>query len=119
MPLVFECTIAANQVVAARRVVKADGFWARTRGLIGQANLALGEGLWLAPCRQIHTFLMRFPIDVVFIDKSGVVIRIYTELQPSRLTALIWRAASVLELPAGGSSNIAVGDEMIFREVAP
>jgi uncharacterized membrane protein (UPF0127 family) len=91
----------------------ADRPLARLRGLLGREGLDSGEGLLLRPASSIHTFFMRFPIDVVFLDRALVVLEIHDTIDP-------WRAASqrgakaVLELPAGESSRrgLAVGDQL-------
>jgi len=79
---------------------RADTFRARAKGLLGVRHLDEGDALWLAPCRAVHTFGMRFAIDVVFLDARGKVLRIVPNLPPYRL-AVCLRAASVLELAAG------------------
>jgi hypothetical protein len=81
-----------------------------------------GQGLWIFPTQAIHTFGMRFPIDVVFIDREMRVKRVYQRLAPYRLTTLVWRAQSVIELPSGSlaGTNTAVGDELqILRREEP
>jgi len=83
----------------------ADTFWARMRGWLGRRRLDEGEALWLLPCRAVHTLGMRMPIDVVFLDTRGVVVRVVSALPPGR-AALCWRAASVLELAAGTMRQI-------------
>ncbi len=77
-----------------------------------------GEALVIRKCRQVHTFGMRFPIDVVFIDRRGRVIRICPELPPRRLSPVAWRARDAIELPAGasGASRTAVGDAIRFEK---
>ncbi|SRR5260370_42304703 len=92
----------------------ADTPHARRTGLLKQDKLNPGEGLWIYPTQAIHTFGMRFPIDVVFIDRQMRVRRIYHQLAPFRLTSLVWSAQSVLELPSGSlaSTQTAVGDEL-------
>jgi len=79
---------------------RADTFRARAKGLLGVPHLDDVQALWLAPCRAVHTFGMRFAIDVVFLDARGKVLRIVPNLPPYRL-AVCLRAASVLELAAG------------------
>ena len=82
------------------RLLVADSPLARMRGLLGRRALPSGEGLLLRPAGSVHTAFMRFPIDVVFLDREGAVVGIAPELRP-------WRAAgrrgarAVLELPAG------------------
>jgi uncharacterized protein len=87
----------------------------RLRGLLGRKGLEAGEGLLLRPASSIHTCFMRFPIDAVFVDRDGTVVRITRELRP-------WRAAgrrgarAVLELAAGECERRGVkqGDRLVF-----
>ena len=98
----------------ASNVEVADTPRARRIGLLKRDSLNPGQGLWIFPTQAIHTFGMRFPIDVVFIDRQLRVKRIYHRLAPFRLTSLVWSAQSVLELPSGclASTNTSVGDEL-------
>lgn len=70
-------------------------------GLMGRASLESGAGLWLSPCRSIHTWFMRFAIDVIFMDRSGTVLRIARAVRPWRLVWAPWGTHSVLEVAAG------------------
>jgi uncharacterized membrane protein (UPF0127 family) len=72
----------------------------RMRGLLGRSELPLGEGLLLSRAPAIHTFFMRFAIDVVFVDREMVVVGIESKVPPWRVVARR-RAWAVLELPAG------------------
>lgn len=94
----------------------ADTPRARRVGLLKHAALRPGEGLWIYPSQAIHTFGMRFPIDVIFLDRQKRVKRVYHRLPPFRLTRLVWKATSVLELASGtlASSRTEVGDELQF-----
>ena len=107
----------------ASHVELADSPRARRRGLLRRDKLNPGQGLWIFPTQAIHTFGMRFPIDVVFIDRQLRVKRIYHQLAPFRLTSLVWSAQSVLELPSGSlaGTNTSVGDELQIspREESP
>jgi hypothetical protein len=100
-------TLAAN-------VQLADTPRSRRIGLLRHKSLEPGNGLWIYPTQAIHTFGMRFPIDVAFLDRRLRVKRIYHALAPFRLTSLVWGAKSVLELPSGSlaSTGTAVGDEL-------
>ena len=91
----------------------ADHSLARLRGLLGREGLDPGEGLLLRPASSIHTFFMRFPIDVVFLDRELVVLGIHDTIDPWR-TASERGAKVVLELPAGESSRrgLTVGDQL-------
>ena len=98
----------------------ADTPQSRRVGLLKHKSLAAGEGLWIIPTQAIHTFGMQFPIDVVFLDSSLVVKRIYENLRPWRLTTFVWGAQSVLELPSGSLSGTGtvVGDQLQFSRHA-
>lgn len=98
----------ANQTVNLRaedgnvceRCVVADRPWARMRGLLGRSDLPRGEGVILRPARSVHTFFMRFAIDVVFLDENDIVVEVVHELRPWR-AAGVKGARSVVELAAG------------------
>ena len=98
------------------KVHLADTPHSRRVGLLNHENLEQGEGLWIFPTQAIHTFGMKFSIDVVFLDSSLSVKRVYQSLPPSRLTRFVWRAKSVLELPSGSlaGTGTAVGDKLQF-----
>lgn len=99
--------------IVCERCTLAESPLTRLRGLLGRDGLEPGEGLLLRPASSVHTYFMRFPIDVVFLDRALVVVGIADGLDP-------WRAASrrgakaVLELPAGESSRrgLVVGDQL-------
>ncbi len=83
------------------RVALADGIWSRTRGLLGVRRLGPNRGLLLAPCSAVHTFFMRFPLDLFFLDHSGLVVRIVRDLVPFRFAQGGALACSVLEIESG------------------
>ena len=96
--------VRGDEVLATAEV--ASGRRARARGLVGRSAL---EGvLVLRPCRQVHTFGMRFPIDVAFCDESGRVLRCVT-LRPGRVSRLVVRAAFVVEAEAGAFARWRLG----------
>jgi uncharacterized membrane protein (UPF0127 family) len=72
----------------------------RRKGLLGRDSLADGEGLWIVPCEAVHTFWMRFPIDLVYLDRRHRVVKALSNVRPWRLSGCL-RAHSVVELPAG------------------
>jgi uncharacterized membrane protein (UPF0127 family) len=94
----------------AERVYVAAGLLSRLRGLIGHPPLEAGEALWIRPCTGVHTFFMKTPIDVVFLDAEGTVVAV-ERLRPWRLGRVYLRAASAIELPAG-AAQVAVGDRV-------
>ncbi|HLD40830.1 MAG TPA: DUF192 domain-containing protein, partial [Candidatus Omnitrophota bacterium] len=77
--------LTKNTVVAQNAGI-ADNLFSRMRGLLGRKSLNLQEGLILRPCNSIHTFFMRFPIDVVFLDRYDLIIKVYHSLSPWRLS---------------------------------
>ncbi|MCS6862466.1 MAG: DUF192 domain-containing protein [Abditibacteriales bacterium] len=103
------CMLVARCVVAAHPL-------ARVRGLLHRRSLAEDEGLLLTPCNNIHTWFMRFPIDVVFLGAGGEVLRVVHMLPPFRVRACWRRARAVLELPAGrlARTGTDVGDRLVI-----
>jgi uncharacterized protein len=83
--------------VEGLRLIAVSTFWARARGLLGRPPLAANEALLLRPCRAVHTFFMRYPIDVVFLDRVGNVVAVREALRPWRV-AFAPRARAALEL---------------------
>lgn len=80
------------------RLVRAHGALGRLRGLLCRGRPpGPRSGLWLAPCRAIHTLGMRYPIDAAFLDADGQLLRLARNLPPGRV-AVCLRAASVVEL---------------------
>ena len=84
----------------ADRAEVADTSARRRTGLLKHKGLAPGEGLWIVPCEGVHTFAMKFPIDVVFLNKQRKILKIRPNMVRSRI-AVSLMAHSVLELPAG------------------
>jgi uncharacterized membrane protein (UPF0127 family) len=99
--------------IVCERCTVADSPLTRLRGLLGRDGLEPGEGLLLRPASAVHTYFMRFPIDVVFLDRALVVLGISDGVDPWRATSQRG-AKAVLELPAGESSRrgLAVGDQL-------
>ena len=89
----------------------------RARGLLGRSALASGSALWLAPTRSIHTVGMRFPIDVVYLDRDSRVVAIRERVAPWRVTWGGWRARGVLEFAAGEVARLAItrGQQLLLR----
>jgi uncharacterized membrane protein (UPF0127 family) len=90
--------------VVANRVELALDSQSRRRGLLGRDEFAKGAALIIAPCSSIHTFFMRFAIDVVFVSRDGRVLKTYSALVPWRM-AFSLGAFAVIELPAGAISR--------------
>ena len=108
----------------ATHVRVAATHWSRFRGLMATdaARFPAGDGLWITPCHGVHTFAMRFPIDVIYLSGDKVVVHIEENLKPWRVAPVRLRAASVLELPGStlNATSTAVGDviEIALEETA-
>lgn len=87
--------------VIGKRIKVADSFFQRLVGLWGRKELAEGEGLLLIPCRQIHTFLMLFSLDVLFLNKKREIVALFPEMAPQQCSPCVKESYQVLELPAG------------------
>lgn len=100
-------TLIANLEVA-------DTFWERMRGLLGRDSLSPGSALLIPRCNSIHTFFMRFAIDVIFLNQEFVVVKTISGVKPGRLIWPIWRASSVIELNEGFLEQhpVRVGEEL-------
>lgn len=96
----------------------ADTFSLRTMGLMFKDSMGEMDGLVLKPCNSIHTFFMKFSIDVVFLNSKNKVIKIFRELPPWRITRVYFSATKVLEMEAGKlSSDLSEGETLEFRDV--
>ena len=112
----LKVTNSQGRVLADRADI-ADTSAKRRTGLLKHSALAPGEGLWIAPSEGVHTFGMKFPIDVVFLSRSKKVLKIRPNMVRGRI-AMSLRAHSVLELPAGTleSTGTAAGDQLVFEK---
>ena len=98
----------------ASRLEVAENLFTRMKGLLGRSALVAGEGLLIRPCKGIHTFGMKFPIDAVFLDANNRVIAATKNILPNRISSFYLSAACVLELPAGTVEESATltGDQL-------
>ena len=104
-----------RQAYLATRLSVAETHWSRLRGLIGKKaeSFPAGSGLWIVPSRGIHTFAMKFPIDVVYLDANKSVLHLEENLKPWRVAPVRLQTASVLEFPGNTlrASGTRVGDQ--------
>ena len=109
---------ATRGEVLARDATLAESACQKRRGLIGRDGLKPGEGLILPRCRQVHTIGMRFPIDVVFIDRRDEVVMTCRDLEPRGISPVAWRARSAVELPAGtiARTRTLIGDRILVDD---
>ena len=102
-----------NQVLIPDLKV-ASHFWERMRGLLGTSGMSSQQGLWIHRCNSIHTFFMKYPIDVVFLNQDLQVQEVRGSVEPNRLVLPIWGASSVVELKAGLADQLQIrkGDSL-------
>jgi uncharacterized protein len=116
---IIQITNQTRDRVLAARGELARSFWARGRGLMGRATLPESYALIIFPESSIHTFFMRMPIDVLFVDRSDKVIGIREAMPPSRPFAGVapWRGRYVIEMPAGviAATGTALGDQLVLK----
>jgi uncharacterized protein len=107
--------------IVGERVEVADTSLTRLWGLLGRSGLGAGGGLWIKPSSGVHTFGMKFPIDVVGLDKNLRVVKIWPELVPFRITSVSLQISSVIELAAGRIKECAiqVGDVLEVEAALP
>jgi uncharacterized membrane protein (UPF0127 family) len=117
----FQVTNPARGTVLAERCQLASSLRDRTVGLLGQAGLEDGQGLWIERSPSIHMFFMRFAIDAVFVDEQDRVVRIVEHLRPWRIVAWARGARDCIELPAGSvrGTETQVGDQLARASVTP
>jgi uncharacterized protein len=80
----------------------------RMVGLLGRPALPAGRGLLITPCTSVHTMAMRFDIDVVYLDREGVVVKVEESLRPWRMSSGGRRARYTLELAAGEAARLGI-----------
>ena len=104
--------------VLAEAADVADTSAKRRTGLLKHTKLEPGAGLWIAPCEAVHSFGMKFAIDVVYLDRKKRVRKVRKEMVPRRLSACL-TAHSVLELPVGmiEASRTEPGDQLEFEKL--
>ncbi|MEP7104608.1 MAG: DUF192 domain-containing protein [Chloroflexota bacterium] len=91
----------------------------RGLGLMFRRELPAGHAMWIKPCNGIHMFWMNFAIDALFLDRAERVVKVYRRLGRWRVVPLVWRAHSVVELPAGGLDGFELerGHQLEFAPV--
>lgn len=105
-----------RQAYLATRLAIAGTHISRLRGLLGtpESGFRSGQGLWIVPSHGVHTFGMRFPIDIVYLDQNQIVVFVQQSVKPWRIAPVRKTAASVLELPRDTvrETGTAVGDKI-------
>ncbi len=98
--------MASTDTVDIGSIPTATGIWQRCRGLIGADAERVSKGLALPHCQSVHTFGMRLPLDLVFVDRGRRVLRVCRNVPPGRLVWGGLRSSTVLELAAGDARNL-------------
>ncbi|MEX1029876.1 MAG: DUF192 domain-containing protein [Paenibacillaceae bacterium] len=103
--------------VLANDVCMARTFWSRFRGLMFTSVFRPGTALHIQPCRSIHTFFMRYPIDVLYLDSNLKVIAVEENVKPGKFGRIHRKASSVVELPIGvvSETETEIGQEVQFQ----
>ena len=93
--------------------------WRRMKGLLGRERLDEGQGMLIELCSSVHTFFMRFPIDVVYLDREGSVLKVVHSMAPWRMSFCLG-ARKTAELPAGtaAATGLRPGARLVVSENA-
>ena len=103
-----------KNIVLAEDVFIANTPFARMKGLLGRKIFTRGQAIILDPCNSVHTFFMRFAVDILFVDKDYKVVKALPKLDPNRISRIYWHSSRVIELPAGrlNLTNTLVKDQL-------
>ena len=118
-PQAFRLVNQTTGQLIADRLLPAFDSKTRNAGLLRHQSLPPGTAMIIAPSNAIHTFFMKFPIDVVFVARNGDVVKTRSALMPWRIAAA-WRAHAVIELAAGALAHSPVrsGDRLHIVKAA-
>ena len=105
---------ASDGGVVCERCRVANTFWLRLRGLMGRSSLAPDEGMLFERNSSIHMFFMRIPLDVIFCDADGRVVKVARNLKPWRMAGARG-AKTTIELAAGAAAGVDVGDVLTIE----
>ncbi len=114
----YELINTRTAEVVVQELRTADSFWARFAGLQLRRDLPKGQGLLLVPCGAIHTCFMRFSLDLVFLDKAGVVLAVRAGEAPWKAVGAPRQTHAVLEVRAGNLESVQAGDKLGLRAPA-
>lgn len=106
--------------IIAEEVKVAYSFWARFKGLMLTKSMPGHLALHISPCPSIHTFFMRYPIDVLYLNKKKEIVGMEEGLVPGKIGKRFSKAESVIELPAGRikDTSMTVGQTVAFVETS-
>lgn len=111
MPRVLNQT---KGTAVAEEVQIARSFWSRFKGLMLRASLPQSQGVLLCPSASIHTAFMRFPTDVLFIDRHNRVVKVVEEIKPYRVAFSAGHSALELQAAAAARASVEEGDQLVL-----
>lgn len=100
--------------VLAGTLEAADGFFSRFAGLQLRAPLERGRALALVPCASVHTFFMRFDLDLAMVDRSGRVLAVRRGVRPWRMVIAPSQTFAVIEFTSGFLPELEPGDRLVL-----
>ena len=103
-----------RNVVLAEDLFIARTLFTRVKGLLGRKVFLPNQAIILDPCNSVHTFFMRFPIDLLFVDKNYKVIQALPDFHSNRVSSIYWKSSRVIELPSGklNLTNTQIKDQL-------
>lgn len=103
--------------VIAENILYANSMYKRFIGLMGKNEINHNEGVFLTPCNSIHMMFMKFPLDIIFLDRKNKVIHITENIKPWQISRIVFKAQSVLEVMAGKAreTDLQVGDKIEIK----
>lgn len=111
MPLLRNATTGN---IVATRIDALSTFFQRAVGLLTRTSMRPDEGVWITPCKAIHTIGMRVPIDVIFVDRNSRVVSVVCDVRPNRFLLSCRDASGVIELGRGALHEVDLmpGDQL-------
>ncbi len=105
--------VRINDIIISEKMKRAESFFDRLIGLMFRRQMIGFDSLLVTNTNSIHTFFMRYSIDVLFVDKEFRIIKIYRSIKPWRMTRMVWKARHALELMSGTvPENVEAGDRL-------
>lgn len=104
-----------NDTILAEKVILAESTLERMKGLLGRSELARNTAMLIRPCRSIHMWFMRFPIDAAFLDEAGRILKISRALKPWQLAFAPRKTTAVLETAVGVLNSVQPGDSLVLE----
>ena len=109
------CVVSSSDnKIIIKEGMRTSNMWDRMRGLLGRSQLTAQQALWISPCPSVHTIGMKYPIDVIFLDKLGQVKKIATNLKPLKFSSCVG-ALSALELNEGMAEKLNIKPGMFLQ----